>query len=224
MSVHPETTVDGMTFILCACRVCPPRDHSVTWPLYIIPVVSVHPETPVGDMTFTLYTCRVCPPRDPCGWPDLYTLYLSCLSTQRPLWVTWPFILYTCRVCPPRDPCGWPDLYTLYLSCLSTQKPLWVTWPLHFIPAVSVHPETPAGESCFADDSFRTCVSGGKCDNGTCKCDPKFSTLTADKTCGKEDARRLYIYIIIIIDRFYIALFSALEQTHCARMWFYMSE
>ena len=30
--------------------------------------------------------------------------------------------------------------------------------------------------------------------------------------------------IIIIIDRFYIALFSALEQTHCARMWFYMSE
>ena len=29
---------------------------------------------------------------------------------------------------------------------------------------------------------------------------------------------------IIIIDRFYIALFSAFEQTHCARMWFYMSE
>ena len=32
------------------------------------------------------------------------------------------------------------------------------------------------------------------------------------------------IYYFIIIDRFYIALFSALEQTHCARMWFYMSE
>ena len=30
--------------------------------------------------------------------------------------------------------------------------------------------------------------------------------------------------IIIIINHFYIALFSALEQTHCARMWFYMSE
>ena len=29
---------------------------------------------------------------------------------------------------------------------------------------------------------------------------------------------------IIINDRFYIALFSAREQTHCARMWFYMSE
>ena len=28
----------------------------------------------------------------------------------------------------------------------------------------------------------------------------------------------------LIIDRFYIALFSAREQTHCARMWFYMSE
>ena len=25
-------------------------------------------------------------------------------------------------------------------------------------------------------------------------------------------------------DRFYIALFSALEQTHCARMWFYMND
>ena len=32
------------------------------------------------------------------------------------------------------------------------------------------------------------------------------------------------IIIIIIIDHFYIALFSALEQTHCARVWFYMSE
>ena len=32
-------------------------------------------------------------------------------------------------------------------------------------------------------------------------------------------------YIIIITDRFYIALFSAtFEQTRCARMWFYMSE
>ena len=27
-----------------------------------------------------------------------------------------------------------------------------------------------------------------------------------------------------VVDRFYIALFSALEQTHCARMWFYMTE
>ena len=32
------------------------------------------------------------------------------------------------------------------------------------------------------------------------------------------------IIIIIIIDRFYIALFFALEQTHGARMWFYMSD
>ena len=30
--------------------------------------------------------------------------------------------------------------------------------------------------------------------------------------------------IIIIIDRFYIALFSTLEQTHCTHMWLYMSE
>ena len=27
---------------------------------------------------------------------------------------------------------------------------------------------------------------------------------------------------IIIINHFYIALFSALEQTHCAHMWFYI--
>ena len=30
--------------------------------------------------------------------------------------------------------------------------------------------------------------------------------------------------IIIIIDPFYIALFSTREQIHYARMWFYMSE
>ena len=28
----------------------------------------------------------------------------------------------------------------------------------------------------------------------------------------------------VVADRFYIALFSALEQTHSARMCFYMSE
>ena len=28
----------------------------------------------------------------------------------------------------------------------------------------------------------------------------------------------------VIIDHFYIALFSALKQTHCACMWFYMSK
>ena len=39
-----------------------------------------------------------------------------------------------------------------------------------------------------------------------------------------ETLLKFIIIIIIIIDRFYIALFSAFEQTHCARMWFYMSE
>ena len=29
---------------------------------------------------------------------------------------------------------------------------------------------------------------------------------------------------VVTVDRFYTALFSALEQTHCARMWFYMSD
>ena len=35
---------------------------------------------------------------------------------------------------------------------------------------------------------------------------------------------KMDIIIIIIIDRFYLALFTALEQSHCTRMWFYMSE
>ena len=43
-------------------------------------------------------------------------------------------------------------------------------------------------------------------------------------TAVKCYQRRLGFMIIIIIDRFYIALVSALEQTHCARMLFYMSE
>ena len=36
--------------------------------------------------------------------------------------------------------------------------------------------------------------------------------------------REHLVNIIVIIDHFYIALFPALEQAHCARMWFYMSE
>ena len=34
------------------------------------------------------------------------------------------------------------------------------------------------------------------------------------------------VVVIVVVDRFYsyIALFSALEQTHCARMWFYVSK
>ena len=34
----------------------------------------------------------------------------------------------------------------------------------------------------------------------------------------------LHVIWWLIVDRFYIALFSALQQTHCARMWFYTSE
>ena len=32
------------------------------------------------------------------------------------------------------------------------------------------------------------------------------------------------IAFFVVVDRFYIALFSALEQTHCARTRFYTSE
>ena len=44
------------------------------------------------------------------------------------------------------------------------------------------------------------------------------------KNKNKKTNNNNNIIIIIIIDRFYTALFPALEQTHCARMWFYMSE
>ena len=47
--------------------------------------------------------------------------------------------------------------------------------------------------------------------------------LKKKKKRGNSQIMKMDIIIIIIIDRFYIALFSALEQTHCARMWFYMS-
>ena len=32
------------------------------------------------------------------------------------------------------------------------------------------------------------------------------------------------LLLMLVVDRFYIALFSALEQTHCACMRFYMSD
>ena len=38
------------------------------------------------------------------------------------------------------------------------------------------------------------------------------------KKKGNSQIMKMDIIIIIIIDRFYLALFSALEQTHCARM------
>ena len=44
-----------------------------------------------------------------------------------------------------------------------------------------------------------------------------------NKIWKREKEEKLIVYLIII-NRFYIALFSALEQTHCARVWFYMSE
>ena len=40
----------------------------------------------------------------------------------------------------------------------------------------------------------------------------------AGKRCSKCGGMRVHARYIIFIDRFDIALFSALEQTHCARM------
>ena len=39
---------------------------------------------------------------------------------------------------------------------------------------------------------------------------------------SRADSLRSHVIIIIIIDRFYIALFSALEQTHCAHAACYL--
>ena len=49
-------------------------------------------------------------------------------------------------------------------------------------------------------------------------------TLSPKPYKNPGNSQIMKMYIIIIIDRLYIALFSALEQTHRARMWFYMSE
>ena len=47
-----------------------------------------------------------------------------------------------------------------------------------------------------------------------------FTQTSVSCLCGRTTLK-IHIYIN---DRFYIALFSALEQTHCACMWFYMSD
>ena len=40
----------------------------------------------------------------------------------------------------------------------------------------------------------------------------------------KEKGFRLYVCYWLIDDRLYSAIRRSLEQTHCARMWFYMSD
>ena len=46
--------------------------------------------------------------------------------------------------------------------------------------------------------------------------DPMWERATCETTCERDDDDD--------DDCFYIALFSALKQTHCARMWFYVSD
>ena len=48
----------------------------------------------------------------------------------------------------------------------------------------------------------------------------------ADRSLKSWSARtgELEIQHVVDVDRFYIALFSILEQTQCAHMWFCMSE
>ena len=41
---------------------------------------------------------------------------------------------------------------------------------------------------------------------------------------GHLDSHTAPELCVVVVDRFYMALFSALEQTHCARMGFYMSD
>ena len=55
------------------------------------------------------------------------------------------------------------------------------------------------------------CVWGGERGGGGGACAPRRNTIVMQNVT-------VHILIIIIINRFYIALFSAREQTHCARM------
>jgi len=45
-----------------------------------------------------------------------------------------------------------------------------------------------------------------------------------DVHLDSHTAPELWHHFIVVVDRFYMALFSALEQTHCARMWFLNSD
>ena len=41
---------------------------------------------------------------------------------------------------------------------------------------------------------------------------------------GDSKKRRKKLETVVVVDCFYIALFSALEQTHCTHMWFWISD
>ena len=65
----------------------------------------------------------------------------------------------------------------------------------------------------------RVCVWGGEW--GTCAHERGKGGEWRE---NERERECVCVIIIIIIDHFYIALFSAFEQTHCTRMRFYMSE
>ena len=51
----------------------------------------------------------------------------------------------------------------------------------------------------------------------------RFLVLFINVDVSKSRKHDHLLPTVVVVDRFYIALFSALEQTHCDRMWFYMS-
>ena len=53
--------------------------------------------------------------------------------------------------------------------------------------------------------------------------EPLVSQTCLPVICGTETVPAVVV-VVVVVDRFSIALFSALEQTHCARMGFNMSE
>ena len=54
--------------------------------------------------------------------------------------------------------------------------------------------------------------------------EPLVSQTCLPVICGTETVPAVVVVVVVVVDRFSIALFSALEQTHCARMGFNMSE
>ena len=72
----------------------------------------------------------------------------------------------------------------------------------------------------LAHECARVSVCVCVCGWGVCAC-VRVCVHVCVCVCARARARehvRVYMCVIIVIDRFYIALFSALEQIHCARM------
>ena len=77
------------------------------------------------------------------------------------------------------------------------------------------------GSTCLTPSCLRE-DSGA--DRGPRRCGERDCTYRYTVTTRTSDFCIKMTFNVVVVDRFYIAPFSAFEQTHCARMWFYMSK